>query len=132
MKRLALVLLLMSSSASAAGLYGFDEHSFVSSPDRYAHPRSVEQYRKLVPDDDEYGMCRNAGHLGDCIKALHGMKVEEDANESVPEPDHSPLTRGELIEAHKCLNRKHLCNLSCNRVHDAGRDDIIEKGVCAE
>jgi hypothetical protein len=39
-------------------------------PDRYAHPRSVEEYRKIVPKDDTYGMCRSAGHLKKCLAWL--------------------------------------------------------------
>ena len=103
MKRLALVLLLMSSSAYADGvfsdyqmfrhicsqnpppkdmladcLYGFENHTFFDAKDRFAHPRSVEQYRKLVPDNaDVYGMCRNAGHINYCLQNLRDINEED-------------------------------------------------------
>jgi hypothetical protein len=33
-------------------------------------PRSVEEYRRIVsPEDDAYGMCRNAKHLDQCLRA---------------------------------------------------------------
>jgi len=39
----------------------------------------------------------------------------------------TPLTREELEMAQDCLKGKP-CALTCNRAHDAGRDDLIRKG----
>ena len=45
--------------------------------DRYAHPRSVEEYRAIVPDDAyKYGMCRSAEHLPECLAEINGADVE--------------------------------------------------------
>ena len=46
-------------------------------------------------------------------------------------PAKKPLTREELELARQCLQGKP-CALTCNRAHDAGRDDLISKGACAE
>jgi hypothetical protein len=38
-----------------------------------AHLRSIKEYRRIVPAEaDMYGMCRNAGHLDQCIWRLNG------------------------------------------------------------
>jgi hypothetical protein len=51
-------------------LYGTTIESFDAAPDRYAHSRSVEEYRRIVsPDDDAFGMCRHAEHLDQCLRA---------------------------------------------------------------
>jgi hypothetical protein len=43
--------------------------------DRYAHPRSVEEYRSIVTVElDTYGMCRNAKHLDQCLWRLRGRQ----------------------------------------------------------
>ncbi len=46
-------------------------------------------------------------------------------------PTKRPLTREELKMARECQKGKP-CSLTCNRAHDAGRDDLIRKGACAE
>jgi hypothetical protein len=54
-------------------LYGTTTEDMISSPDRYVHSRSVEEYRRIVPvEADRYGMCRNAGHVAQCVWALNG------------------------------------------------------------
>jgi hypothetical protein len=52
----------------ASCLYGQTDHAFFNSYDRYAHPRSVEEYRRIVPRDDMYGFCRSAEHLKQCLQ----------------------------------------------------------------
>ncbi|SIO66958.1 hypothetical protein SAMN05443247_11573 [Bradyrhizobium erythrophlei] len=42
----------------------------------------------------------------------------------------SALTPEELKMALECQKGKP-CSLTCNRAHDAGRDDLIRKGACA-
>lgn len=69
------LLLAISPSAMAAdkNLYGTTTEDMISSPDRYTHPRSVEEYRQIVPvEADTYGMCRSAGHVDQCVWALNG------------------------------------------------------------
>jgi len=45
--------------------------------DRYAHPRTVEEYREIVPDEvDAYGFCRSAEHLAECLAKINGADVE--------------------------------------------------------
>jgi hypothetical protein len=46
-------------------------------------------------------------------------------------PVKQPLTPKELKQARDCLKGK-TCYLTCNRAHDAGRDDLIRKGACGE
>ena len=46
-------------------------------------------------------------------------------------PAKKTLTREELKMARQCLKGKP-CILTCNRAHDAGRDDLIRKGACGE
>jgi len=50
---------------------------------------------------------------------------------SSAEKPKSALTAAELKLARECLKGKP-CALTCNRAHDAGRDDLIRKGACAE
>ena len=67
------VLLLTAGFARAENLYGTTENNILDSPDRHAHPRSVKDYRRFVPESfDMYGMCRNAGHPDQCIWRLNG------------------------------------------------------------
>jgi hypothetical protein len=54
-------------------LYGKTDEEFLDSADRYAHPRSVDQYRHIVPNDDIAGMCRSAGHVKECLSRLHDV-----------------------------------------------------------
>ena len=75
---IALALLLAVNSAHARAIegdrdfYGTTIESFDAAPDRYAHPRSVEEYRRIVSeDDDAFGMCRNAEHLDQCLRAWY-------------------------------------------------------------
>ena len=59
--------------AAEKNLYGTTTEDFVSSPDRYAYPRSVQEYRRMVPLDlDAVGMCRNALHVEQCVWRLNG------------------------------------------------------------
>lgn len=65
--------LALTPTAWAENLYGTTTDDLVSASDRYAHPRSIEEYRRIVPAEaDMYGMCRNAGHLDQCIWRLNG------------------------------------------------------------
>jgi hypothetical protein len=52
--------------------YGTTMDSFADAPDRFAHPRSVEEYRRIVSDEvDAFGMCRSSEHLDQCLRAWH-------------------------------------------------------------
>ena len=68
MKRLLLagaMLACATAPAWAENFYGTTTEDLVSAPDRYAHPRSIKEYRRIVPTEaDMYGMCRNAAHFG--------------------------------------------------------------------
>jgi hypothetical protein len=102
MKRLALVLLLISSPAYAGHdgaqgdwemylreckrqplqsmcLYGLGSEEFMKAKDRRAHPRSIDEYRKLVPEPrDKRGLCRAAGHIKQCLEAMHDTGTSEE------------------------------------------------------
>jgi hypothetical protein len=62
-----------------------------------------------------------------CISALAASSKEIKA---VTQPK-SALTTEELKMARECQKGKP-CSLTCNRAHEAGRDDLIRKGACAE
>ena len=69
-----------ATSAAAQNLYGTTMDDLINARDRYAHPRSLQEYRRIVPQiADRYGMCRNAGRLDQCIWRLNGH--------SYPPPD---------------------------------------------
>jgi hypothetical protein len=60
-------------SAQAENLYGTTWDDFAKSPDLRAHPRSVATYRRAVPvEADIFGVCRNAGDVGQCVWRLNG------------------------------------------------------------
>jgi hypothetical protein len=49
----------------------------LTNEDRYAHPRSVDEYRDIVSEEaDPYGICRSAEHLPDCLAEINGVDVE--------------------------------------------------------
>lgn len=61
------------TSAAAQNLYGTTPDDLINAPDRYAHPRSLQEYRRIVPQiADRYEMCRNSDHLDQCIWRLNG------------------------------------------------------------
>jgi hypothetical protein len=67
--------LITTTSAIAAdkNFYPMSVADLEQSSDLRAHSRSVEEYRKLVPDKaDIYGMCRNAGHIAQCVWKING------------------------------------------------------------
>jgi len=63
----------------------------------------------------------------------NGMTIVErvDSVKKVSDTQSGPLTPEELKMAGACKARK-ACSLTCNRAHDAGRDDLIRAGACAE
>ena|SRR5215475_11987674 len=65
-----------SKPAKSDRIVCFYATDFVGALDRYAHPRSVAEYRRLVPHDDMYGMCRSAGHVRECLDQLHVIDAE--------------------------------------------------------
>ena len=68
-------------AAEAENFYPMPVADMDQSPDYRAHPRSVEEYRAIVPDrGDLYGMCRNAGHIAQCVWKING-------HEYPPTPD---------------------------------------------
>jgi clan AA aspartic protease (TIGR02281 family) len=80
--------------AYAENLYGTNMDDFINASDRYARPRSVEEYRRVVPvETDKYGMCRNAAHLDQCVWRLNGNQypppnglLANAANSAFPKP----------------------------------------------
>jgi hypothetical protein len=60
--------------AHAESLYGTTDQDFFDAQDRYMEPRSVEEYRRIVPvDGDPVGFCRQAEHLRECLTAMRAM-----------------------------------------------------------
>lgn len=57
------------------------------------------------------------------------------ATPAIPRPNDpdsfAPLSREELKLA-RISQKGGPCGLTCNRAHNAGRDDLIRKGYCAE
>jgi hypothetical protein len=54
----------LTAIARADNFYG----TTTDSPDRYAHPRSIEEYRRFIPvEADRNGMRRNAAHVDQCV-----------------------------------------------------------------
>jgi len=71
-----------------------------------------------------------------CLVQAHGRDNGHDifiidSVESVKLAGKPPLSTQELAMAKRCKAGKP-CSLTCNRVHDAGRDDLIKAGACAE
>jgi predicted aspartyl protease len=63
----------MADLEEAENFYGATMDDLINAPDRYGHPRSIEEYRRMVPvEADKYGMCRSAAHLDQCVWQLNG------------------------------------------------------------
>jgi hypothetical protein len=76
MTKLPALAILIPALAGMAGVLQASAYDLYGDGDRYAHPRSVEEYRAIVPDEaDEYGMCRNAEHLAECLAEISGADV---------------------------------------------------------
>jgi hypothetical protein len=87
-KILITIPLLLLTPALAGALYGTTDKEFFDSTDRYAHPRSVEEYRRIVPQrDDIYGFCRSAGHIKQCLARLGQVGQQDDAAAQKTIPD---------------------------------------------
>ena len=55
-------------AANAKNFYGTTDDEFFNAPDRYANPRSIQQYRSIAPSGvDVAGFCRSAEHLDQCL-----------------------------------------------------------------
>ena len=62
---------------SLTGITTAHAYDLLNDPDRYAHPRSVEEYRAIIPEGaDNYGMCRSAEHLAECLAEINGADVQ--------------------------------------------------------
>jgi hypothetical protein len=87
---IAAALLAVSSCAMAKelpllqSLYGTTDHNFFAAKDRYAQPRSVEEYRRIVPNNyDPLGWCRSAEHILECLVAMNHMLDRQDTSKPV-------------------------------------------------
>jgi hypothetical protein len=92
--KLAIAVTLIAAALSAASscamakslpllesLYGKTDHDFFDAKDRYRHARSVEEYRRIVPNNyDLYGFCRSAEHLLECLVAMNRMFDRQDTS----------------------------------------------------
>jgi hypothetical protein len=77
----------MSSCAMARSLpllqslYGTTDHDFFAAKDRHAQPRSVEEYRRIVPNNyDPLGWCRRAEHILECLVPMNHMLDRQDTS----------------------------------------------------
>jgi hypothetical protein len=69
-------------------LYGTTDHEFFNAFDRYAQMRSVEEYRRIVPNEyDLGGFCRGAEHLRECLVAMNAMLDRQDTSQPVDPAD---------------------------------------------
>jgi hypothetical protein len=72
---IAIALCLAAPALAMENLYPFE--TLGQSPDYRAHPRSFAEYRQIVsglvdPFGDPFGICRNAGHLDQCVWKING------------------------------------------------------------
>jgi hypothetical protein len=67
------VCLAAAPALAMENLYRFE--TLGQSPDYRAHPRSFAVYRQIVMDlFDPTGICRDAGHLDQCLWRIEGQK----------------------------------------------------------
>jgi hypothetical protein len=97
---IAAALLAASSCAMARelplleSLYGTTDDDFFFAADAHAYPRSVEEYRRIVPNNyDPMGFCRGAGHVLECLVAMNRMMDRLDTSK--------PLTQEQIDFANK-------------------------------
>jgi hypothetical protein len=75
---IAAALLALSGYAMAGSLYGTTDNDFFTAKDRYAHTRTVEEYRRIIPTNyDMYGFCRSAGHIKECLQRFKELFNDE-------------------------------------------------------
>lgn len=89
--------------------------SFTGSPAKQVYAKCKED---SVCQVHAYGW--NNGHGMYIITRVESVRLIETA-----------LTPKELEMARQCKEDKP-CYLTCNRAHDAGREDLIRQGACAE
>jgi hypothetical protein len=98
---IAVALCLAAPAIATENLYPMPIEDMEQSPHLRAHPRSVAEYRRIVPSKgDVFGICRNAGHLDQCLWKINGhpyppsadfaafiKKLDEPCGEQSPTPE---------------------------------------------
>jgi hypothetical protein len=88
----------------------------------------LEAQRVIAVCKKESDVCQVEAHGRD---NGHGIVIIDSVESVKLAGANPPLSTQELAMAKRCKARK-ACSLTCNRVAEAGRHDLIEVGACAE